>query len=85
VERPELHGFPYLDTLAKALALPALDAVFLARPTPTHAELASQALEAGCHAVVDSRWTLVTRFVCWPRRRIAAIRLGASGAHREAP
>jgi hypothetical protein len=29
---------PYLDTLAKALALPALDAVFLATPTSTHAE-----------------------------------------------
>ncbi len=62
---------PYLDTLAKALALPALEAVFLARPTPTHAELASQALEAVCDVFVElrshSRWTLVTRFVCWPR------------------
>ncbi len=44
---------PYLDTLTKALALPALDAVFLATPTPTHAELASQALEAGCHVFVE--------------------------------
>jgi predicted dehydrogenase len=44
---------PYLDTLAKALALPALDAVFLATPTSTHAELASQALEVGCHVFVE--------------------------------
>ena len=44
---------PYLDTLTKALALPELDAVFLATPTPTHAELASQALEVGCHVFVE--------------------------------
>jgi len=44
---------PYLDRLTKALALPALDAVFLATPTFTHVELASQALEAGCHVFVE--------------------------------
>jgi len=33
--------------------LPAFDAVFLGRSTPTHAELASRALEAGCHMFVE--------------------------------
>jgi predicted dehydrogenase len=44
---------PYIDTLTKAVTLPALDAVFLATPTPTHAGLASQALEAGCNVFVE--------------------------------
>ena len=44
---------PYFDALATALTLPALDAVFLATPTPTHAELAFAALEAGCHVFVE--------------------------------
>jgi predicted dehydrogenase len=52
---------PYLDTLTDALALPALDAVFLATPTPTHAELASQALEAGCHVFVEKPLAVDTR------------------------
>ena len=47
---PEVACF---DSLSKALALPALDAVFLATPTPTHAEMAFQALEAGCHVFAE--------------------------------
>jgi predicted dehydrogenase len=44
---------PYIGDLAEALTLPGLDAVFLATPTPTHAELACRALNAGCHVFVE--------------------------------
>src|SRR5207253_2727644 len=35
------------------LALPSIDAVFLATPARTHAALTCQALEAGCHVFVE--------------------------------
>ena len=55
---------PYLDTLAKALALPALDAVFLATPTPAQPSwhLRRWRLAVTCSLRSHSRWTLVTRF-----------------------
>jgi predicted dehydrogenase len=43
----------YHVSLSDALALPSIDAVFLATPTPTHAALTCQALEAGCHVFVE--------------------------------
>ena len=44
---------PHLAGLREALALPSIDAVFLATPTRTHAALTCQALEAGCHVFVE--------------------------------
>lgn len=46
-------GTPHLSSLRDAFAVPAIDAVFLASPTRTHAELSCQALEAGCHVFVE--------------------------------
>jgi predicted dehydrogenase len=46
-------GLPYFDTLDEALSLPGLDAVFLATPTSTHADLTCQALAAGCHVFCE--------------------------------
>jgi predicted dehydrogenase len=44
---------PHLIGLPEALRLPAIDAVFLATPTPTHVALTCHALEAGCHVFVE--------------------------------
>lgn len=53
------HGdTSYFASLDEALALPCLDAVFLATPTATHAHLAERALEAGCHVFVEKPSTL---------------------------
>jgi predicted dehydrogenase len=43
----------FTDDLAEVLADPALDAVAIATPVPTHAELAVRALEAGKHCFVE--------------------------------
>lgn len=44
---------PHIAGLHDALALPSIDAVFLATPTPTHVAMTCQALEAGCHVFVE--------------------------------
>ncbi len=43
----------FTDDLAEVLADPAVDAVVLATPVPTHAELAVRVLEAGKHCFVE--------------------------------
>ena len=43
----------FTDDLAEVLADPALDAVAIATPVPTHAELAVRVLEAGKHCFVE--------------------------------
>jgi predicted dehydrogenase len=67
-------GIPYLDSLSKGLAFSALDAVFLATPTPTHAKLAFRSLEAGCHVFVEKPLTADPR---------DAIRVLAKAAERD--
>lgn len=42
-----------LTDLDEALSLPALDAVVIAAPTPTHPTMALKALETGCHVFVE--------------------------------
>src|SRR5438105_4578843 len=43
----------FTDDLAEVLADPAVDAVVLATPVPTHAELAVRVLESGKHCFVE--------------------------------
>lgn len=42
-----------VPTLAEALAVGNLDAVVIASPAPTHAPLATAAIKAGCHVLVE--------------------------------
>ena len=54
-------GTPHFTDLREALALPSIRAVFLATPTRTHAALACEALEAGCHVFVEKPLALDAR------------------------
>lgn len=60
---------PHVVGLGEALALPRIDAVFLATPPATHVALACQALEAGCHVFVEKplAWSPARRSVRSPR------------------
>src|SRR5690606_9467894 len=49
---------PLFTNLDNALYRRPVDAVFIATPTATHAALACQALEAGCHVFVEKPLTL---------------------------
>ena len=52
-EAPRFPGARFTDRLEDLLADPALDAVALATPVPSHAELAVRVLEAGKHCFVE--------------------------------
>jgi predicted dehydrogenase len=52
-ERPKFPGARFTDRFEDLLADPALDAVVLATPVPSHAELAVSVLEAGKHCFVE--------------------------------
>ena len=65
---------PLTRELAPLLAEPALDAVIIASPAPTHAELAVQALAAGKHVLVEKPLALSLA----EAERVAA----AAAAHR---
>lgn len=51
--RERWPNLSHLTSLDEALGLPALDAAFIATPTPTHSHLARAALRAGCHVFVE--------------------------------
>jgi predicted dehydrogenase len=50
---PQFPGVRFVAELGELLADPTLDAIGLATPVPTHAELAVQVLEAGKHCFVE--------------------------------
>jgi predicted dehydrogenase len=52
-EAPKFPGARFTDRLEDLLSDPALDAVAIATPVPTHAELAVRVLEAGKHCFVE--------------------------------
>jgi len=52
-EGPRFPGARFTDRLEDLLCDPALDAVALATPVPTHADLAVRVLEAGKHCFVE--------------------------------
>ncbi|PZR69007.1 MAG: hypothetical protein DLM63_02915, partial [Solirubrobacterales bacterium] len=50
---PVFRGARFTDDLDQLLADPGLDAVVLATPVPTHADLAVRVLQAGKHCLVE--------------------------------
>jgi predicted dehydrogenase len=50
---PTFPGARFTDELSELLSDPELDAIALATPVPTHAELAIRVLEAGKHCLVE--------------------------------
>jgi phthalate 4,5-cis-dihydrodiol dehydrogenase len=56
-----LPGVAWFDDLPSLLAALPVDAVYIATPTPSHAELAVQALRAGCHVLVEKPMAVSVR------------------------
>ena len=53
LQGPKFPGAKFTDRFEDLLADPALDAVVLATPVPSHAELTVRVLEAGKHCFVE--------------------------------